>query len=108
MIYQSYSAMRKAIFFFIGIKFCKMETTIFPEKLNFHELMIEIFLDYRHIQLHNKAFAKIYVYIPAISVGLYLLQTMCFSRDNSSLKIKISDVIQPGQKTATDKFIDLQ
>ena len=60
MIYQSYSVMRKAIFFFIGIKFCKMETTIFPEKLNFHELMIEIFLDYRHIQLHNKAFAKIY------------------------------------------------
>ena len=60
MIYQSYSVMRKAIFFFIGIKFCKMETKIFPEKLNFHELMIEIFLDYRHIQLHNKAFAKIY------------------------------------------------
>lgn len=47
-------------------------------------------------------------YIPSISVGVYLLQTVCLTRNNSPLNRKITAVVKRDYTTATDKFIDLQ
>ena len=93
MIYQSYSGI-KTIFFFHRNQISENGNYDFSRELNFHESMIKIFCDYGHIQLHFKAFAKIYSFkvtkvictIPQFQLG-YIYYKRCASAE-TTLQLK--------------------
>ena len=82
MNYQSYSGIQ-TIFFFHRNQISQNGNYDFSRELNFHESMIEIFRDYGHIQLHLKAFAKLYsfkVIKVMCTITQFQLGYICYKR----------------------------
>ena len=83
----------------------------FFQKMNFRRSMVVGFFVRIDIFIINSELSWKFLllkYIPSISVGIYLLQTVCLTRNNSPLNRKITAVVKRDYTTATDKFIDLQ